>query len=64
MKQKRRGCTAVLTGNVVVVMGGLNEKWECLKSVECFDLERQGWQDLPDMLEPRADATAVVKPNH
>ena len=64
MKQKRYGCTAVLTDNVVVVMGGMNEKYEYLKSVESFDLERQVWQDLPDMLEPRAFATAVVKPNH
>ena len=63
MKQKRRGCTAVLTGNVVVVMGGINEKNEHLKSVECFNLERQVWQRLADMLESRAYATAVVKPN-
>ena len=63
MKQKRCGCTAVSTGNVVVVMGGKNEKGEYLKSVESFDLERQVWQDLPDMLESRAYATAVVKPN-
>jgi hypothetical protein len=64
MKHKRRGCSAVLTGNVVVVMGGRNENFEDLKSVECFDLERQVWQDLPDMLKPRAFATALVKPNH
>jgi hypothetical protein len=63
IKQKRYGCTAVLTGNVVVVMGGVNEKREYLKSVESFDLERQVWKNLPDMLEPRAYATAVVKPN-
>jgi N-acetylneuraminic acid mutarotase/F0F1-type ATP synthase membrane subunit b/b' len=62
--KNRSGCTAVLTGNVVVVMGGRNENGEDLKSVECFDLERQVWQDLPDMLEPRVSATAVVKPNH
>jgi N-acetylneuraminic acid mutarotase len=65
MKHKRRGCTAVLTGNVVVVMGGQKENGEDLKSVECFDfIERQVWQDLPDMHEPRAYATAVVKSNH
>ncbi|CAB4024981.1 T9SS C-terminal target domain-containing, partial [Paramuricea clavata] len=63
MKHKRRGYTAVLTGNVVVVMGGINENSEYLKSVECFDLELHVWQHLPDMLEPRAYATAVVKPN-
>ena len=62
--KKRSGCTAVLTGNVVVVMGGRDENGEDLKSVECFDLERQVWQDLPDMLESRVSATAVVKPNH
>ena len=64
MKQKRFGCTAVLTGNVVVVMGGQNEQGEYLKSVQSFDLERQVWHDLPDMIQPRAFATAVVKPNH
>ena len=62
LKRKRRGCTAVLTGNVVVLMGGFNKGH--LKSVEYFDLERQVWQDLPDMLEPKAYATAVFKPNH
>ncbi|CAB3990543.1 RING finger 151-like isoform X2 [Paramuricea clavata] len=64
MKRRRYGCTAVLTGNVVVVMGGRNGVNADLKSVECFDLERQVWQDLPDMLEPRVHSTAVVKSNH
>ena len=65
MKQKRSGCTAVLAGKVVVVMGGRRyEKDGYLKSVESFDLERHVWQYLPDMLDPRAYATAVVKPNH
>ena len=62
MKQKRCACTAVLTDNILVVMGGHDYREH--KSVESFDLERQVWQDLPDMLEPRAHATAVVKQNH
>jgi hypothetical protein len=67
MKQRRSGnsaCTAVLAGNVVVVIGGMNEKHEYLKSVECFDLECQVWQDLPAMHEPRGYATAVVIPKY
>ena len=64
MKRKRYGCSAVLSRDVVVVLGGRNEKDEYLKSVESFDLKRQIWQDLPDMLEPRAYATAVAKTSY
>ena len=64
MKVKRYGCTAVVTGKVAVVIGGWNTENKYLKSVESFDLEQQVWQDLPDILEPRAFATAVVKSNY
>ena len=33
MKYCRRGCTAVITGDVIVVMGGLDVEAECLGSV-------------------------------
>ena len=60
MKYKRQACTAVVTGDVIVVMGG-NDGRKTLDSVECFDLIRQVWEELPPMIEPRCYATAVVK---
>ena len=61
MKYKRSaGCTAVATGDVIVVMGGYDGR-KTLNSVECFDLIRQVWEELPPMIEPRVWATAVVK---
>ncbi len=36
MLEKRYGCRAVITGDIIVVMGGMNEKIESLSSVECF----------------------------
>ena len=36
MKYKREGCTAVVTGNTIVVMGGRNDECEPLNSVEYF----------------------------
>jgi hypothetical protein len=42
-------------------MGGYDwfEK-KYLNSVECFDLDRQVWEELPVMNEARSEATAVV----
>ena len=62
MKQKRRGCAAVVTGDVLVVMGGCDGK-NYLKSVEAFHFQEQVWKELPDMNEARQYASAVVKPN-
>ena len=61
MKYCRWACTAVITGDVIVVMGGLDEEGECLDSVECFSLDRQVWEELPHMIKRRAYATAVAK---
>ena len=44
MMEKRRGCCAVITGNTIVVMGGVNEKDERLKSVECFTMGGSTWE--------------------
>ena len=60
MKYKRSACTVVVTGDVIVVMGGYDGR-KTLDSVECFDLIRQVWEELPPMIEPRVCATAVVK---
>ena len=62
MKYKRRVCTAVVPGDVIVVMGGSNDGRNALKAVKCFDLICQVWEDFrPFMLEGRRHATAVVK---
>ena len=60
MKYKRSACTAVVTGDVIVVMGGCDDG-NTLNSVECFDLIRQVWEELTSMIESRSYATAVVK---
>ena len=64
MKHKRSGCSATITGSVIVVMGGWNKKHGYLNSVEYFDLYlgRNSWKELPQMIERRCWATAVVKP--
>ena len=63
MKHKRQGCTAVVTGDVLVVMGGFNGESGYLKSAEAFHFQEQVWEELPDMNEARKYASAVVKPN-
>ena len=57
----RYGCTATITGNAVVVMGGLDEKNRVLSSVECFSFDWFCWEELPQMTEPRSFATSVGK---
>ena len=60
MLHKRRGCMAVIIENTIVVLGGQDEKRKDLKSIEGFSFDRYTWEELPDMKEPRAFATAVV----
>jgi hypothetical protein len=60
MKYKRRGCVAAVVRDAVIVMGGMDERGNCLKSVECFQFDRYSWQELPEMREARYWATAVV----
>ncbi len=59
MRCKRRGCTAVVIGNNIVVLGGEDERGT-LKSVEAFNFESYTWQELPEMSEARYWHTAVV----
>ena len=61
MKYKREGCTAVTSGNVIIVMGGWNKEEGNLNSVECFSFDSYSWENLPDLIEARRFATAVVK---
>ena len=56
---KRWGSTAVVVGNNIVVLGGHGGQGQ-LKSVECFNFERNSWQELPEMSQARFYHTAVV----
>ena len=61
LNHKRAGCAAVITGNVIVVMGGfVYETATCLNSVECLDLNTNVWRELSPMRTKRNFATAVV----
>ena len=60
MIYKRHGCTAVVVENNIVVLGGVDEEWRTLKSVEIFNFERYTWQELPEMSQARQCPTAVV----
>ena len=59
MKTGRFGCSAVYSGNTLVVMGGLDE--DCL--VECFNFVTNSWKKLPCMSSVRRFAYAVVMNN-
>ena len=60
MKCKRKACTAVVSQNTVVVMGGRDEQRKILNSAEYFSFDCYSWTDLPPLNEPRAWATAVA----
>jgi hypothetical protein len=60
MRCKRQGCTAVVIGNNIVVLGGWDERGHVLKSVEAFNFESYSWQELPEMSRARWLHTAVV----
>jgi hypothetical protein len=68
MNQKRRECTAVLSGNVIVVMGGWTGS-EITNSAEYFDFATNMWVDgverlvLPNLLLPRGQLTLSCSGN-
>jgi hypothetical protein len=63
LNHKRAGSTAIITGNVIIVMGGyVYETKTYLSSVECLDLSSNVWRELSPMTTKRGDVTAVVKP--
>ena len=63
MLEKRWGCCAVITGNTIVVMGGMNEELEDLNSVECFTMGGSTWEYLPAMNKARWCAVAEILPS-
>jgi hypothetical protein len=58
MRCKRRACTALVIGNIVV-LGGKDEQGQ-LKSVEAFNFESYTCKELPEMSQARYLHTAVV----
>ena len=67
MLEKRRSCAAVITGDVIVAMGGENrgieskdDDWTSLKTVEYYVIGDSTWQDLPVLNLARVDATACL----
>jgi hypothetical protein len=63
LNHKRAGSAAVITGNVIIVMGGYEyETKTYLCSVECLDLSSNVWRELSPMRTKRGGATAVLKP--
>ena len=63
MLEKRYACCVVITGNIIVVMGGRDEKREDLNSVECFTMGGSTWEHLPAMNIARCYAVAEVLPS-
>ena len=59
MKHKREGCSAIVTGNVIVVMGGHNATEKCLNAVEYFSFDSFSWQELPAMNKRRSYASTI-----
>ena len=58
MLEKRGWCTAVIMGDVIVVMGGYNKT--SLNTVEYYVIGDSEWKELPAMNLPRYGATACV----
>ena len=62
MLEKRTGCTAVITGNTIVVTGGKGQSADRVSSVEAFTLGGYSWRYLPAMNEIRSFAIATNLP--
>ncbi len=63
LNHKRANSAAVITGNVIIVMGGYDyETKTYLNSVECLDLSTNVWRELSPMTTKRSSPTAVLTP--
>ena len=60
MKYKRKACVAAVVRDTVIVIGGIDERRNYLKSAEGFRFDRNSWEELPSMHEARWRTTAVV----
>ena len=61
MLEERVGCSAVITGNTIVVMGGRGRSGR-VRSVEAFTLGGYSWRYLPAMNDIRSVTAATVLP--
>ena len=61
VRHKRRGCSAVILDDVIVVFGGCDDEG-CLNSVERFKMGGNRWKELQGIKEERSYATAIVLP--
>ena len=48
--------------DVIVAMGGQSAEQGYLNSVESFTMGTEEWRELPEMIEKRRTASAVVIP--
>jgi N-acetylneuraminic acid mutarotase len=63
LNHKRAVSAAVITGNVIIVMGGyVYETKTKLNSVEYLDLNTNVWRELSPMTTKRSALAAVFKP--
>jgi N-acetylneuraminic acid mutarotase len=63
LNHKRAGSAAVITGNVIIAMGGYDfESKTFLDSVEYLDSRTNVWRELSPMTSKRSAAAAVFKP--
>ena len=61
MNHARRGSSAIISGDLILVMGGYGNKG-ATRSVERYDVSEKSWKDLPSMTEARGHTTAVLCP--
>ncbi len=61
MLEERSACAAVITGNTIVVMGGLGKSGR-VRSVEAFTLGGYSWRYLPAMNDIRSLPIATLLP--
>ena len=63
LNRKRSASAAVITGNVIIAMGGYDNQTDTiLNSVEYLDLNTNVWRELSPMTTKRSHASAVLKP--
>lgn len=62
METPRWYCAAVALARpeVVMVVGGRNQQWKELNTVEAYDVSLQTWKSLPSMKTPRLAPAAVA----
>ena len=60
MKTERRGCSAVYSGNILILIGGRNRD----PSVNCFNFSTNSWKKLPSIIKARFRACAVLVDHH